>query len=112
MKDKAGTGKSYKSLANLINRARRRNVPPSISSVQSVSGENTTDLTLEGKNLAMAAGQGTFPAARIDDVVCTVKNAGETSITLSVPNDTLRPGVHRLQVALDPYAFMVLNINT
>lgn len=111
VKNKAGSGKSYKTLANLINKARRSRVPPSISAIQSRTTERSTELELSGENLAIAKEISEFPMAAINDRPVDIIAATRSSITLDVDPSILHEGSNKLQVALDPYALMVLNVN-
>jgi len=113
LKDKPGEekGKSYKDLANLINKAKRKRLPPSLSSVKAHSGGAKTELTLSGEHLAMATGMESFPLAILNDKQVVITNASETELQLAVDNELLKEGVNKLKVALDPYALMTVDIN-
>lgn len=112
VKDKTGGEKtrSYKDLANLINKARRKRLPPSLSSVKALTSGAKTELTLSGTHLALAQGLETFPLALLNDEPVTITGASETEMQLAVDNELLKPGVNRLKVALDPYALMTVEI--
>lgn len=113
LKEKSGEkkGKSYKDLANLINKAKRKRLPPSLSSVKAHSGDETTELTLSGEHLAMATGVGSFPLAVLNDRQVVITSASENELQLAVDNELLKDGVNKLKVALDPYALMTVDIN-
>lgn len=112
VKDKAGSDKtkSYKDLANLINKAKRKRLPPSLSSVKAHSSGAKTELTLAGRHLVLAQGIGSFPMALLNDEPVVVTGASEGEMQLAVDNELLKPGINRLKVALDPYALMTVEI--
>lgn len=112
VKDKAGGDKtkSYGDLANLINKARRKRLPPSLSSIKAHTSGEKTELTLAGRHLALAQGFETFPMALLNDEAIVISGASENEMQFVVDNDLLKPGVNRLRVALDPYALMTVEI--
>ena len=112
VKDKAGEekGKSYKDLANLINKAKRRRLPPSLSSVKAHTSGSRTELTLAGDHLALAQGIENFPLAVLNDRQVEITRAGDHQMTLALDNELLKQGVNKLTVALDPYALMTVEI--
>lgn len=113
LKQKSGgrKSKSYKDLANLINKAKRKRVPPSLSSVKAHSSGDKTELTLTGEHLALATGMENFPLAVLNDQEVAITGASESELQLAVDNALLQTGVNKLKVALDPYALMTVDIN-
>lgn len=114
VKEKVGEekAKSYKDLANLINKAKRKRVPPSLSGVQALTKGPTTELTLSGDHLALAQKIENFPIAVLNDKQVSITSANDQEMTLNVDNDVMKEGVNKLKVALDPYALITVEIET
>ena len=102
----------YDDLARLINKARRRRAGPLVSKVSSAMSAGETRLVLEGKNLASVESVQGFPAALLNGSPVVVRHAGADRVELAVPAAGLRDGPNQLDVALDPYALMRLEVRT
>ena len=117
---------NYSNLANLINRARRHQQAPRVSRASLSEEQGKTVLTLEGENLAlqpdalaldneaMALQQSwtEFPAAALNNETLTVIAASDQQLKLEVPPNQLQQQTKQLQVALDPYAIITMNLQT
>lgn len=114
LKDKTrGKGqRSYKDLANLINKARRKRLPPQIDRVGVAHGADGPELRVEGRNLVMATHLDAFPLAALDGGRLAVTRASDRELRLRLDGDRLPPGSHRLEVALDPYALMKVDLQS
>lgn len=112
--DKVGPDKktNYQDLANLINKARRREFPPKVARVSGSRSLGGQLLKIEGDHLALAQSDGAFPLALVNDRPVEVLRADDHEVHLSIPDGSLRHGANQLKVALDPYAVMTLEINT
>ena len=100
----------YKNLANLINQAHRKQKAPKVSRVSLSQAEGKTVLTLQGNNLAMASAVDGFPAAALNDQQVKVIAASDQEVQLEIDTDQLKGDAPRLQVALDPYAVLTMNL--
>ena len=117
---------NYSNLANLINRARRRKRAPRVSRASLSEEQGKTVLTLDGENLAlppdalaledeelvMEQSWMAFPAAALNDEALTVIAASDRQLKLEVLPNQLQGQAKQLQVALDPYAVITMNLQT
>ena len=117
---------SYSNLANLINRARRQKKAPSVSRASLSEEQGKTVLTLDGENLALEPGalalEGealateqsweAFPAAALNNQAVPVLAASDRQLKLEMPPNQLQQQAKQLQVALDPYAVITMNLQT
>ena len=110
--DKAGPEKKtdYQDLANLINRARRRQVPPRVARVSGSRSLGQRLLKIEGQHLALAQSLEAFPVALVNDRPVEVVRADDRELQVAIPDGCLQSGSNQLKVALDPYAVMTLEI--
>lgn len=104
----------YQDLANLINKARRRKIPPRMMGINANDAEEGTELTLHGENLILEMGLAYdgFPRVLINQEQVQIVSADPKTIKVLVPLGKLNKGVNSLQLALDPYALVELNVNT
>lgn len=112
--DKVGPSKTinYSDLANMINKARRRQLAPRVSRVSVSQSLDSRLLAIEGDHLVLSQEYADFPAALFNGQPAQVIQAGAREVHLSVPDSSLREGVNQLNIALDPYALMRLEIKT
>lgn len=103
----------YKDLANLINKSRRQEQPPRVSSARVSKAKGDTVLTLEGENLALQQSLDQFPAAVINDEPVEVISANDKQLQLKLkPAHLQRENSSQLKVALDPYAVFTMNLES
>ena len=100
----------YKGLANLINKARRQEQPPSVAKASVSRAQGGAVLTLEGENLAISQSLDSFPAAVINDHPVEVLAANEKQLKLKLNQAHLKEPGNQLKVALDPYAVFTMNL--
>jgi hypothetical protein len=106
--EKTGNRKSvdYGDLANIINKARRRRTSPRVTA-SSLSAENS--LVFEGEHLVMEM-SADYPLARINGEDVAVLEGSQKTLRLGLPKSGLRLGDNLVEVMLDPYAVMKLNV--
>lgn len=102
----------YSSLANLINKARRQEHPPSVARASLSQAQGEPVLVLEGENLASAQSLERFPAAVIDDEPVEVLSADDKQLKLKLHQNHLKGQGKQLKVALDPYAVFTMNLES
>lgn len=111
---KAGTGKKvdYGNLANLINKARRKEFAPKVMQIDLHQGnEGNIELRLKGENLAVMQKKDFIPEAMLNDRKIEIKEAGPDQITLSLAADIpIQQGENTLQIALDPFAVLSMSL--
>jgi hypothetical protein len=100
----------YKGLANLLNQTHRKQVPPNVAKVSVSKSADHTILTLEGDNLAIASSLDQFPIAVLNNQTVEVLTADKTCLRLRVPSHHLQHSSNQLQIALDPYAIVKMNL--
>jgi hypothetical protein len=100
----------YKGLANLLNQTHRKQVPPNVAKVSVAKSADHTILTLEGDNLAIASSLDQFPIAVLNNQTVEVLTADKTCLRLRVPSHHLQHSSNQLQIALDPYAIVKMNL--
>lgn len=105
----AKKGTDYATLANLINKARRRQKPPEVARASTASIGGRVAVAVEGKNL-FVQGESPFPLARINGHAAAVQSADRERLVL-VPTRPLGRD-NRLEIALDPYAIVNLNVRS
>jgi hypothetical protein len=101
---------SYKELAGMINKARRGEMSPRVSRVGLAKEADAMVLTLSGDNLAIDKDYEGFPVAAIDGKRVPVLDATERELRIKI--DPVSPSnlSNRLQVALDPYSVIMMNL--
>ena len=102
----------YSGLANLINKARRQEHPPSVAKASLSTAQGDTILTLEGDNLATTQSLENFPAAVINDHPVEVLAANNNKLKLKLKQTHLKHQGNQLKVALDPYAVFTMNLES
>lgn len=107
-RDKQG----FKDLAAIIRRTRRKELAPALSAVRVEGAGTSRTLTLEGTHLATGSPPPGFPAALMNGLPLEVGEAAADRLRLSLPHGALRAGSNRLEVALDPYAVMTVDVRS
>ena len=111
----SGRAVDYGRLANVINRARRRAAPPTVTAA-TLSAGDAPSLSIRGDNLAMAAGlpggAGEFPIAYLNGREIPVLSASTRELTLGVADGLVHEGPNELRVLLDPHAVMTIELQS
>lgn len=110
IKAATGTDVDYSELAAAIQRSRRSRNAPRILGVGLASGTSVSHLEIAGENLATAQSVGEFPAALLNGEPVEVESSDGANMVLAVPTSLLHPGSNRLELALDPYAVVTLEV--
>jgi hypothetical protein len=110
LKAASGSAVDYADLASAINRSRRRRHAPRIMGIGLSRDDHGSHLQIEGENLSLEASADDFPVALINGERVSVLRSGGTGMTLSVPDGLLRKGSNRVELALDPYAVVTLEV--
>lgn len=107
--EKVGSKKvSYKNLADIINKSKRGNRPPSVSKVSLSLSDGKPVMIVEGTNLHV---DNKFPpVAVINDSLANILSSDETQLKIEIDPDTVRAGTNELVMTLDPYAIFKLEI--
>ncbi|MGH7629085.1 MAG: hypothetical protein ACREOF_06790 [Gemmatimonadales bacterium] len=108
----------YRKLANMVHRARRRSLrPPQVHSASLVQDNGETLIVIEGERFApvfpvsAAAGRETrYPRAFLDGDEVPVRSASAARLQIRVDEARLSPDGNRLQIALDPYLLLGMNL--
>jgi hypothetical protein len=102
----------YRKLAQMIQRTRRRKQAPSAKSASLTlhDGEPVVDIHGEHLSTQGAAGAGEFPRAFLDGAEVPVRHHSPTLMRLGIDESQLRRGPGRLEIALDPYAVLRMNL--
>lgn len=102
---------SFGKLADVINRSRRRSYPPQVFAV-GMSNTPTGDcLSIEGRNLTAVEFEDGFPAARLDGKPVPVEPLDNSELRLRVDRSQLAGDGQRLEIALDRYTVLNLDLN-
>lgn len=102
----------YRNLAEMIRKSRRRARPPLVREASLARHEGEPVVQIEGENLAAPnAGPG-FPRAFLDGEEVPVRAASASFLRIRIDPAALaaRPAPHALQIALDPYAVLRMNL--
>jgi hypothetical protein len=103
----------YRKLAQMIQRSRRRAQAPSVKSASLTLHDGGTVLEIRGERLsspgASAPIEG-FPRAFLDGTEVPVRHHSPTLMQLDVDESQLRGGASHLEIALDPYAVLRMNL--
>lgn len=111
VREKVGKSQpSFRDLASIIRKSKRSRLAPALSAVQTDGGEGRRTLTLEGRNLSIGQGGVGFPAALLNGRYLDVLDASEGRMRFSLPEGALHSGSNRLEVALDPFAVMKVDV--
>jgi hypothetical protein len=102
----------YRKLAQMIQKTRRRANAPVVQQASLTTHEGDTVVEIEGRNLAAPAAGADFPRAFLNGEEVPVRAASDTLLRIRVDEPALaaRGGPHALQVALDPYAVLRMNL--
>ena len=101
----------YSDLANIINKAKRRQFAPQLSAAQGLTREEELDLTLRGQNFMLpGARDSRFPIALLNGESVQVVSATHDTLHLRAPRSCLKTGANQLSIALDPYAVVNMEI--
>jgi hypothetical protein len=100
----------YGKLANLVNKAKRRGAPPSVGKVEVSEAHGGDALAVEGSNLALAHALPEFPIATIDGRRVEVLDASPGRVIVKVEPERLAGRTSRLQIALDPFAIVNMEL--
>ena len=101
----------YGNLARLIERSRRKSRPPRVARARvarATSGQ--TVLMVDGENLAIAQASQQFPFAALNKHPIQVLNANDNHLELEFDQTQLKSHNNQLQIALDPYAIIKLEL--
>lgn len=110
---KTGSGKKadYGNLANLINKARRKELAPKVMQAGLYQGEGgVMELRLQGENLAVMRQKNFTPEAMLNNRKIDIKTAGPDQITLGLAGVSVEHGENTLEIALDPYAVLSMSL--
>lgn len=99
---------NYRNLADVINKSKRGDQPPSVGKVSlSLSGGKPV-LMIDGSNLHV---DGSFPpVAVVNNRLADIMSSDERHLRIAINPDTLKKGVNELVMTLDPYAIFKLEI--
>lgn len=103
---------NYQQLAEQINQARRRQLPPKVSKASVSKGQGHTILTLQGDNLAIAHSLDQFPVAALNDEAVKVISANKKELKIQLEDRQLSNSSKQLKIALDPYAIVTMNLQS
>jgi hypothetical protein len=102
----------YRNLAKMIQRTRRRAQAPSVKSASLTVHGGAPVLEIEGEHLSPSHGTDEFPRAFLDGEEVPVQHASEQLMRLGIDESRLASGPGRLQIALDPYAVLRMNLKS
>jgi hypothetical protein len=100
----------YGGLANVINKARRRSLPPSVKQVAVEESAGQPVLAVIGENLAVAGSLADFPVARLDGRRVEVTASSPQAVELRVDPGELEGRARKLEIALDPFAVVSMDV--
>ena len=100
---------NYKSLADIINKSKRGNLPPLVNKVSLSLGQDKPLLIVEGKNLHVD--EKFPPVAVVNNKLANIIHSDPGELKIEVEPDTMRHGKNELVMTLDPYAIFKLEIN-
>lgn len=106
----AGGKLDYSSLASTINKARRRKIAPAVGAVGVAQSAGGPVLRVTGRHLDIAPSLREFPVARIDGESVPVVSSSPDEVVLDVDPESLRGGRRTLQIALDPFAVVAMEL--
>jgi hypothetical protein len=100
---------NYKNLADIINKSKRGNLPPTVSKVSLSLSEGKPVLVVDGKNLHV---DDNFPpVAVVNDKLANILSSDPKRLTIELEQNTMQAGKNELVMTLDPYAIFKLEIN-
>jgi hypothetical protein len=103
----------YQGLAKLLQKARRKQHAPDVEDVSVARSDDDDDdlvFSIRGRNLAMAASGPEFPLAAINNRRVRIVHAAADELRIAVPRDELADEGNQLQVALDPYSLLRVDV--
>jgi hypothetical protein len=109
--DKKNLKEKYDKLANMIQKARRKQSAPQVKAVSLGHEKDGAVLKLDGDNLIVSKHKG-FPAALINDTPVEILASDSQTIQMSVDQQVLGRGPHKLKIALDPYAVISMDLDS
>jgi hypothetical protein len=101
----------YTNLANIINRAKRRQLPPTVSKVGAAQSAGEPVLALSGANLVLGESLPDFPIALLDGKRVAVLSSSDRHLNLRIDPSRLAGRSSKLDVALDPFAVVSMELN-
>lgn len=100
----------YGHLANLINKARRKRLAPTLSRIGVTKSGDSRQLCLDGSHLVLSKSFEDFPFALMNNERVEISKANSRQVQLSIPDKLMRDGSNDLRIALDPFALLRLEI--
>jgi len=100
---------SYKKLAGLLQKARRNNLPPSISQASFSLEQSMPLLAVTGNNLAIDKNY--EPVAVLNGALVEVLASDKSNIAIKMDATNIQPENNELILALDPFTLIKLNID-
>lgn len=100
----------YDRLAKIIQQARRRQNAPQVRGVSLALAADSPVLMLSGDNLVVERQPG-YPAAFINNRPVTITDSNARSIALRVNSELFHKGGNSVQIALDPFAVINLEVD-
>ncbi|MBU0680017.1 MAG: hypothetical protein KKD73_01215 [Proteobacteria bacterium] len=108
--DKKNIKEKYDKLANMIQKARRKQSAPRVKAVSLGQEKDASVLKLDGDNLIISRHKG-YPTALINDIPVEILASDGQTIQMSVAPHALGQGSNKLKIALDPYAVISMEID-
>lgn len=107
--EKVGSKKmNYKNLADVINKSKRGNMPPTVSKISLSLSENRPVLVVDGKNLHVDSN---FPpVAVVNDRLAKIVSSDANQLRIEVDPQVMNKGKNQLVMTLDPYAVFKVEI--
>jgi hypothetical protein len=101
----------YQNLAQIINKAKRRQVAPTISRVGVAQSSGEQIVALSGQNLVLGEALPDFPIAMLNGKRVDVVAASDRHLHLRIDPAKLAGRSSKLDVALDPFAVISMELN-
>lgn len=99
---------NYKNLADVINKSKRGNLPPSVSKISLSLEKDQPVLLVEGKNLHV---DDKFPpVAVVNNQLAKILSSGEKELRIELDERMMKQGKNELVMTLDPYAIFKIEI--
>jgi hypothetical protein len=107
--EKVGSKKmNYKNLADVINKSKRGNIPPTVSKISLSLSESNPVLVVDGNNLHVDS---KFPpVAVVNDRLAKIISSDANQLRIEVDPEVMNKGKNELVMTLDPYAVFKLEI--
>jgi hypothetical protein len=107
--EKVGNKKvNYKNLADIINKSKRGNRPPSVTKVSLSLSDEKPLLVVDGRNLHVD--EKFPPVAVVNNRLARIVACAADQLQIEVEPETLSEGRNELVMTLDPYAIFKLEI--